>query len=112
MGPLIIRMKGGTSHASIMACDNERNGTAPSTLRGEGFQRMNEPVSAASYSSRPLTADVHAFAHASSTPASDEYEIKGIKVTKTMDQKSASENHLDFQLENSTVPSTNSLGYV
>lgn len=112
MGPLIIRMKGGTSHASITACDNERNGTAPSTLRGEGFQRMDEPCFATSYSSRPLTADVHAFAHASSTPASDQYEMKGIKVTKTMDQKSASENHLNFQLENSTVPSTTSRGYV
>ena len=73
---------------------------------------MDETGSATSYSSGPNTADVHAFAHSSSTPASDEYEMKGIKVTKTMDQKSASENHLDFQFENSTVPSISSPGFV
>lgn len=104
MGPLILRLKSKTSNPSSTPFGNERNGTGPSTLRGEGFQRMDEIDSAASRNGRPVAADVHAFVHASPTLASDDYELGAIRVTKTMNQDSASKDRLISRLENDTVP--------
>ncbi len=71
---------------------------------------MNEVGSATSYISNPIRTDVHVFAHASPSLAPDEYEMNGITVTKTVDQKSASQSHLNFRLENDTVPFKTALG--
>lgn len=83
MGPLIVNLRGKVSRPSVTPYDNERNGTAPSTLRGERFRRIDEIDSTASSIRRPITADVHDYAHPSPTVAADEFEMNGITTTKT-----------------------------
>ena len=103
MGPLLLRLKRQASNPSSTPFGNERNGTAPSTLRGEGFQRMDEIDSAASRKGRPVAADVQAFVHASPTLPSDDYEMGAIRVTKSMNQNSASKDRLISRLESDTA---------
>ena len=103
MGPLILRMRGKSSRASSTPYRNERNATASSTLRGEGFRRLDELNSTGSCIGKEAAADVHAFAQESQILRSDGHEMGGITVTKTMDQDSVRKDHFKFWAKNDTV---------